>query len=123
MLSTKSRRQADSYLRAPPSPNTLDAYKLAAAKTGNSTSPSTVSGGVLVSSNSTTTTGGSPPAASTGFGSSPSASGYPGSSSGGSFPGGPNGGGVLSFTGAANKVSSVSFVAACVVGGVFWALL
>ncbi|KAL6715276.1 hypothetical protein ACLMJK_007540 [Lecanora helva] len=52
---------------APPSPNTLDAYKLAAAKTGNSTSPPKIEGGVFTNRNGTSTASGTA-TASTGFG-------------------------------------------------------
>ena len=94
---------ADYCDRAPPSPNTLDAYKLAAAKTNISTSPPTISGGTFVSLNGTSTTGGAT-ASGTGSGSVASSTG---SSKGGSSFGGSNGSnGIVSFTGAATKASS-----------------
>ena len=44
--------------RAPPSPNTLNAYKAAAAKTNMSIAPPRVAGGVFISLNGTSKTGG-----------------------------------------------------------------
>ncbi|CAD6589957.1 MAG: hypothetical protein ASARMPREDX12_004087 [Alectoria sarmentosa] len=57
---------------ASPSPDTLDAYKLAAAKANTSSSPSHVAGGIFVSRNSTSTTGRNSTASSTGSSSGPS---------------------------------------------------
>ena len=51
------RYLADSSIRAPPSPNTLTAYKAAAAKTNVSTAPPHIAGGVFISLNGTSATG------------------------------------------------------------------
>ena len=100
---------------APPSPNTLEAYQLAATKSGDSASPPHIAGGVFVSLNSTSATGSSTATASspgstgtsTGSSSGGSSSGGPGSgsSSGGSTTGSTSGGQTspIGFAGAASK--------------------
>ena len=104
--------------RAPPSPNTLTAYKAAAAKTNVSTAPPHIAGGVFIALNRTSSTGNST-GSSTGTSTGSSTGSYTGNSTGAS----PYGGGsltgagtststststssVISFTGAAGRISS-----------------
>ena len=77
------------FIRAPPSPNTLTAYKAAAAKTNASTSPPHIAGGVFIPLNGTSATG-----TSTGTASSAGAGTSTSTSS------------VIPFKGAADKMSS-----------------
>ena len=89
-------------IRAPPSPNTLTAYKAAAAKTNVSTAPPHVAGGVFISLNGTSTTGSS-------TGSSTGTSTVTSSNGGGSSTGAGSSTStntVISFTGAAGRISS-----------------
>ena len=94
---------ANEICRAPPSPNTLEAYNLVASKTGNSTAPPKIAGGIFIRTN-TTSTGSNTTASGTGTGSRSTGTGL--SSSG--FPTGPYGTGssALSFTGTATAVTS-----------------
>ena len=81
-------------IRAPPSPNTLTAYKAAAAKTNASTSPPHIAGGVFIPLNGTSATGTSTGSASKGVASSTGAGTSISTSS------------VVPFTGAADRMSS-----------------
>lgn len=81
-------------IRAPPSPNTLTAYKAAAAKTNVSTSPPHIAGGVFISLNGTSATGTSTGTASKGVASSTGAGTSTSTSK------------TVPFTGAADKISS-----------------
>ena len=74
------RKWSNKKTRASPSPYTLDAYQLAAAKTNSSISPSHIAGGVFVSGNSTSTAAQNSTASSTGTGSIASSSGSSSSS-------------------------------------------
>ena len=107
-LSLRCGNGTDDHTRPPPSPNTLDAYNLAANKTGNSTVPPNIAGGVFIKTNSTSTSGGST-ASGTGSGSKATGTGvsYNKSSGYGSSTG-PSGSGssVISFTGSAASVTS-----------------
>ena len=94
---------------APPSPNTLEAYQLAAAKTNVSIAAPQVGGGVFVSRNSSSPTGSgtatasapSSTATSTGYGSG----GYS-NSHGYGYSGSYNSNAPRSYTGAASTVRS-----------------
>jgi len=138
---------------APPSPNTLDAYKLAAAKTNVSTAPPTIQGGTFISTNggtggtsatsnmtsSTNSTGatgssgsngnsgtGSSGTGSSGSGSSGSGkSSSSGSSSSGTSTVSSNGGStsILPFTGAGSKLAFVQSGVLAVACTVVFAML
>lgn len=92
------------HIRAPPSPNTLTAYKAAAAKTNVSTSPPHIAGGIFISLNGTTST--STGTASKGVASSTSTGAATSTYTSASKP--------IAFTGAADRV--VGGVVAVVVG-------
>ena len=80
------------HSRAPPSPNTLSAYKAAAAKTNISTAPPHIAGGVFISLNGTSSATGT---ASKGVASSTGAARSTSTST--SKP--------ITFTGAADKIA------------------
>ncbi|KAL2054401.1 hypothetical protein ABVK25_005149 [Lepraria finkii] len=107
---------------APPSPNTLDAYKLAAAKTGISSSPPNIEGGVFISLNSTSTTG----STSTGSASSSGVGSSSSSGSGGSSTGSGSGSGSqsspISFPGGAAKTAAGFIMLTLAAGGACLAL-
>lgn len=122
--------QADIHTRAPPSPNTLDAYKLAAAKTGISSPPPNIEGGVFISLNSTSTTGSTSTGSATASVHSLTSSSGVGSSSssgnGGSSTGSGSGSGSqsspTSFPGGAAKTAAGFIMLTLAAGGACLAL-
>ena len=99
--------EPDKKIRDPPSPDTLAAYQLAAANSGNSTSPSQVAGGIFVYRNSTSTTGRNSAASSTGSSSVPYSSGTVSGNSSGFFGSG-TGSGTGSGPGSSNSSGTES---------------
>ena len=95
--------------RSAPSPNTLAAYQLAATKSGNSTSPPHIAGGVFVSRNTTSATYPNSTASSTASSSTAYSSGTgsgSGNGSGSTTSGNAQSSPIVGFTGAASRMGS-----------------